>query len=280
MATPHVPLCQCFKSVYPIWAVTIDSCRTIPLSARSLIIKCCQAQGWPNPTLESSTLGDLMLRHPPVLLSMQHGIVVRPLLSLAGLFSWNLTDPLSSAILLDIMRALPLASDEIQLAKVASWNKEMVLVFKKGGPSLIRWHLFFDPDPSSAFVPIHDELPANPRHMADIRSRLYYFRRKYEKRRHTLYPRATHKNMSYDTRRDYEYRTKQTLEDVPIFGQDDWQRHYANTGELLQGVCEMRQKWYPSALKVPTLTLFALKDPLSNPIPHKRLSTILSLPPL
>lgn len=190
-----------------------------------------------------------MLSHPSVLIRMSNGFRSAPLLDLAGIFSWDISDPLSSAILLDIMRALPLSFDEVQKAKVSSWNKELVLVFTKARPSQIRWELFFDDKLSSLSTPIHDDLTGNPQHMANIRSHLYFFRRKYIKRRHTLYPRATHKNMSYGTRRDYEFREQVSLEDVPIFGQDDWQRYYARTGIMLDGGCEMRQKWYPSGAK-------------------------------
>jgi hypothetical protein len=248
MADLHSPLYTFYQSVYPGLGHTIQSCTPLPLSARSLIIKACQAQSWPDID-EQSTLRDLMLKHPPVILRRHFGLHTMPLINLAGFLQWDIADPLLSAILLDVMRALPLSSEETKLAREASWNKEMVLVFGKSQPTQIRWELFFDSDPNTLLDQIHPLLPGNARHMSKIRSTLHYFRRKYQKRRHTLYARATHKNMSFGTRRDYEYREHTTLEGVGIFGQDDWQRYYARTGVKLEGGCEMRQKWYPSGAK-------------------------------
>jgi hypothetical protein len=55
--------------------------------------------------------------------------------------------------------------------------------------------------------------------------------------------------MSRSTRREFETATRSDISDVAIFGQDDWARHYHDTGEQLQGVCEIRQKWYASGAK-------------------------------
>jgi len=55
--------------------------------------------------------------------------------------------------------------------------------------------------------------------------------------------------MSFATRREYERATKISLDGAPIWGQDDWIRHYHETGEKIEGSIEMRQKWYPSNAK-------------------------------
>jgi hypothetical protein len=97
-----------------------------------------------------------------------------------------------------------------------------------------------------------------------------------------LYPRMSHKNMSRDTRREFESTFGISLEDVPIWSQIDWSKTYHFTGHKIGGVSEMRQKWYPSGAKPRTYycqggthyqSSCHLQDPFtvlvnSNPITH------------
>jgi hypothetical protein len=158
-----------------------------------------------------------------------------------------LTDPLESSIILDIMRALPVQEYEIQEAKDASWWKEIILAEGIRRPSSIRWKKFFDD--SDDQIPIADDLPPHPNMLRYIRRVFTHFRNSYFSGTREMWPRSTHKNMSRDTRRDYETQASEDISDVAIFGQDDWQRYYESTGIQLGGACEIRQTWTPAQVK-------------------------------
>jgi hypothetical protein len=230
--------------VYPMYKVLIRASRSLPLSARSLIIKCCQAQRWPSDD-PATVLHKLLSRHPKVLLSFKGGNRIIDLIDYGSTFDLQL-DNLSSPILLDIMRALPLDDSERHQATWDSWAKEIALSEGMHRTSRVNWRVFFDMSLSDSSL-VSSDLPINPNNMRKIRLQLQVFRRKLINR--TLYARATHKNMSRSTRREFERETGIDLTDVPIFGQDDWQRHYHDTGQMLEGCCEIRQKWYPSGAK-------------------------------
>jgi hypothetical protein len=188
----------------------------------------------------------MLLGHPDVFLrSEDKHLDAVSLISLGSIFNLQF-DMLNSAILLDIMRAMPLPGDQIKEARWDSWYKEIHLSEGMHRPSMVNWSVFFDPNqpPDSQ---ISTMLPINPKNIEQIRIQLCHFRRKYTES--TLYARATHKNMSWSTRREFERDSGLTLEEVPIYGQDDWQRYYHSSGVKLEGVCEMRQKWYASGAK-------------------------------
>jgi hypothetical protein len=240
-----MPIQSFMSSVYPKLAHFMEACRFLPLSGRSLVIKACQAQQW--PTNEDDTLYKLFTAHPDFVYCLGDQLKSIRFYDLPDLLPDDITfsHPIESAILLDIMRALPLPIYEIDQAKIASWNKEIGLAEGCCRPKNIRWSMFFDQsDPST---PISDDLPANPNMLKSIRRILWSFRESCEGR--TLWPRATHKNMSRSTRREYEDYFNDDLSDVPIFGQDDWERTYEATGVKVGGASEMRQKWYPAQAK-------------------------------
>jgi hypothetical protein len=175
-----------------------------------------------------------------------------------------LTDPLESSIILDIMRALPVQDYELEEARNASWWKEIILAEGVRRPSSIKWKKFFDE--SDIREPIADDLPAHPNMLRYIRRTLTQFRNSFLDTTREMWPRSTHKNMSRDTRREYEKSANEDISQVAIFGQDDWQRYYERTGIKLGGACEMRQKWYPAGIK--PRTYFAMGGETYGPCRH------------
>lgn len=160
-------------------------------------------------------------------------------------FRQYLQSPVSAAILLDIARSLPVEPIDMANARLNSWNKEISLCEGKSRQPSVKWEVLFNPGLSD-----HPMIPGilpNRKMALAIYSSLRLWRSKMTNR--LLYPSITHKNMSRSTRRDYEDVTGLSLEGIPIFGQDNWERHYYLTGHMIQGVCEMRQKWYPSGIK-------------------------------
>nr|WOK58270.1 MAG: hypothetical protein [Armillaria mellea ambi-like virus 5] len=240
----RIGLTESFSLVYPKYRTVIRSLSKLPLSARSLLIKACQSQSWPNPG-SFSTLRRMIEEHPPVFVRDPLPDII-PFSNFVPVFNLRLDDPLESAIILDISRGLPLPTlDDVLEAQRASWSKEVRLVHGVKRESRVNWSVFFREGCQE--LPIADGVPPNPAMARRIHHQLKQFRSKIRGRR--FYPRATHKNMSRATRREFEAATGITLEGVPIFGQDNWAEYYHRTGNKLRGASEMRQKWYHSGAK-------------------------------
>jgi hypothetical protein len=236
------PIFQCplNSTVYPYFKGHSRAVETLPLSARSLLINLCQAQAYPS---QDSVLRRRMIEHPAIVLP--NGDVVR-LEEYFTRFHNDLHSPVKSAIILDLCRSLPLPPSEIELARAKGWTKEILpCSTETKKTSFYNWMTIFDTQ--QAHIPLSPYHPPNEGMAAYIHFQLHRLRTKY--RNKTLLPRATHKQMSYDTRRSYESESGDTLDYTTIFGQDDWCRYYHETGIQLEGVCEMRQKWYPSGAK-------------------------------
>ncbi|QMP84024.1 hypothetical protein [Rhizoctonia solani ambivirus 1] len=217
--------------------------RYMPLKARSVLIKLCQAQVVP-PAEESNTLYNLLRATAPYYSPTNRDI--RPVHYLAIEFHQLFEGPLWSAITLDILRSCPLEAVEVDKAIFAGWNKEIACCETVSAPPKVNWHVFFHPElwQEMSVIP---GVPPNSRMNKFLLDGIDRILSRVSKKIH--YPRMTHKNMSRDTRREYEQATGLSLEDVPIFGQDDWWKFYDRTGIKLGGACEMRLKWYPSGAK-------------------------------
>jgi len=233
------------STCYPNYRDASAVIKQLTLSHRSLLIKSCQAQM--NPTDPSSTLFKLQNIDVTYILPRTQGRTVRThkLYDVLPLLGISLTDPCEAAIVLDILRGAPVTPFDYNSFRFIGWTKEIDLSHALNS-SHIDFDYFFNLDPTKG---PHPFLPENPFARTKIYKTLWNFRAQYAQRRPLLYSRYTHKNMSFQTRREYERSTKISLEGAPIFGQDDWIRHYHETGECLEGSIEMRQKWYPSNAK-------------------------------
>jgi hypothetical protein len=105
-----------------------------------------------------------------------------------------------SALILDLCRGLPLAMEDVILAKVAGWGKEISVCEAEAPCCLINWKVFMDPQAFSE--PIHPCLPPNRMIALSLYGSLSRWRREMAERIH--YPRMTFKNMSRATIRSYE----------------------------------------------------------------------------
>jgi len=231
------------STCYPEFKQLCHAVELLPLSARSLLIKLCQAQSYSYPD-DDSPLSNLISQHPPVLVKQSGTIKEVSLHSVFHIAEVNPVDPLDSAIILDILRSSDLDDIVVEDARAKGWVTEMKLAVTKVIPECNFFPFLF---PQSFHDPIHESLPIRPDLCARIHRRFENFRKSIEGS--WFYPRATHKNMSRDTRRDFEHHFESNLEDFPIFGQDDWQRVYHETGYKVGGSCELRQKWYTHGIK-------------------------------
>jgi len=168
-----------------------------------------------------------------------------PLYQLFADYELNFSDPYVCACVLDIARGAPSSVNLDKDLMEQCWHKEISLAFTPKSPE-VNFRPFFFRD-SVSFI--HPLIPINPPRLEEIRSAFERFRERI--RGSTMYSRYTHKNMSWDTRRQAEIQLETSLpqKELPIFGQDDWIQCYHEHGIQIPGVVEMRQKWYPSTVK-------------------------------
>jgi len=236
-----------FYQVYPLFSVLTDAMFFLPWSARSLLVKVCQAQCLPT----TGNLYILIRDHldvpvaPPGAGRNKDQVTLIPLLELFMQFELDFTDPYVCACVLDIARGAPSDGNLDKDLMIKCWNKEISLAFTPKSPE-VNFRPFFFRDSTRH---IHPLVPINPPRLEEIRVAFEIFRERI--RGSTMYSRYTHKNMSWDTRRQAELMLETDLPqaDLPIFGQDDWIQVYHDHGLQIPGVVEMRQKWYPSTVK-------------------------------
>jgi hypothetical protein len=154
-------------------------------------------------------------------------------------------DKVRSAIILDIIRSAPVLPKDREDFIMKGWTTEIKLIDTLKYPTC-NFYSFFHAHSSQ---PIHPLLPYNPKSASLINKIFVKFRDSLIAYPRIHFPRYTHKNMSRSTRRDFEETFKTSIDDIPIFGQDDWIRVYHEYGIFLEGDVESRQKWYPSGAK-------------------------------
>lgn len=219
----------------PQFRLLTTAIEEIPLKARSLLIKQCQAQydvPEVNP-VPTPTIIYLLESHPPVVFNYRSALTIVKLRDFFRHFGTSVEDPVQSALILDFLRGLPVSTLDRNSFRRDGWVKEIKLGWDRKTPQVNFRPFFFQ-----SSDPIHPLLPHNITNLFRIRNKLRGFRDRLVRDSPRWFPRATHKNMSRSTRRSYEENFPGSMLDnsaIPIFGQDDWQRVYHETGDTAVG---------------------------------------------
>jgi len=161
------------------------------------------------------------------------------------------TRPLLSASIISVALSVIPPEDEIESLKLLSASKEISVMEKIPEPNGINWSMFFDPDPG--LDQILPEAAPNPWMIGQIRRGVQAFRDRIEG---TLFwPYSTSKGISKDTAHrflsDTLFKDKPwvdvTKESSPVSSRDIV-ASYLHYGSWTPGLCEMRQRWYPTQL--------------------------------
>jgi hypothetical protein len=153
--------------------------------------------------------------------------------------------PLSSSVILDIMRSVPLENDEIDRARLDGWGKEIAVLETSPKQQQFNFLAVFDPQHfHESLVP--NLIPPKPYLNRYLHKLFSDWLDKEENIIH--YPRSTFKMMSRSTVREYEQYTgvEWLGTNRSIWSQRDYEKFYLETGVELGGACEMRQRWYRS----------------------------------
>jgi hypothetical protein len=245
MASSKVPLSpKLYSTVYPFLSHITRDVQRLSYDQRSWLIKCCQAQKLPHNLLETDTLHNLGIG----LLPFTRMYTEYPMFEFLN--HHPLTDMPPSIFFpafMDCLRGIPFSDpNETLMAREKSISNEISLSeWDQQTDPLINFSIFFSENPpTNVLHPSLPPIPVQTLHMINTRLRSY----RHKIQNSFLFPKYSHKNMSRSTRRDAESHDI-NLDDVPIYGQDNWIRLYHEEGIKLGGVCEIRQKIYPANLK-------------------------------
>jgi len=162
------------------------------------------------------------------------------------------TNPLiSSTIISECLAKVP-TEDEIENSFIASASKEVQVMESTARPSSINWRAFFQVSHGDSYILPHQKTDSTP-FAARVNAAFRRFRDRIAYTR--VWPHGTTRGVSRTAQR--------SLERLRVENSTSWMqasdfreeisslsivKHYLHTGFWSQGVCELKQKWYPSGL--------------------------------
>jgi hypothetical protein len=200
------------STCYPQYRIAAEVMEQLSLKQRSNLIKACQGQFTPSVPSPLRTLLSEEVTFLNPNRSSGPEFVTTPLYNIFDHFMLYPDEPCQSAILLDLLRGCPADKRDFAMFKDDGWTKEIILS-QTPNDEHFNFDYFFD---LSVPGPFHPLVPDNFQSRVKIVKRFHQFKRNFEQYNPILYPRYTHKNMSFSTRREYERSTNIDLENVPI----------------------------------------------------------------
>jgi len=160
-----------------------------------------------------------------------------------------ITSPILSSIILDMCRSAPLPQSEVDESKLKSWGKEISICESEEG--LLHFDYSCWLDPRCFGRPLIAGTPPNPVMAEEIHNALVRWRMWCSQQ--IFYPRMSRKLVSRDTIRNWEavFGREWVLserEGGVEMTQETLERVYHETGIMLEGVSEIRQKWYKAQM--------------------------------
>lgn len=154
---------------------------------------------------------------------------------------------LFAGFLLDLFRNYQFPSNIEDQMRRDGWLKEIKCCETENPGPRLNFDCWMDPQ--HFHEPLHPDIPVNPMAHRIIYSILKRWKK--EVLREVHYPRMNDKNMSWSTKRDFEYRFGEEWDygQRGMFSQRVYQQIKDRTGISLGGACELRQVWTPAAVK-------------------------------
>jgi len=208
------------------WPITVQQFTDLTFKERKAVAKLCRAQYYPDipSSLHTVVSQDLKPKQIENVCSLT-------------------TNPFHAGLLLTMLRQAPYSERDREDILKDMVYKELNVLEATPRPSMLNFDCFFS---RSSYRPIHHNIPFNPSMSDAVTSAIDRWISSLSR---VLIPKLSSKSCSRDT-----------LRYVEEFTQDGW---YAENGGVTQvdlevlyhkygfmagGVCEMRQKWYPSIL--------------------------------
>jgi hypothetical protein len=210
-----------------------DTLPLLSLDERKVVITACRAQCNPlyTPQLQARYSKQLRQEYMVQLFSTIDDLIASP--SLSGL-------------VIQLVKAAPLDRTEMQRAMDSAVAKELKVLETDRLPSTLDYGVWFE---RHFMDRLHPSLPPNPVMSKLVADAIENWIQSLE-RQTLIYPSISHKRTSADTHEEasllFDPTYIEQLEDGLNQQHLEVWRH--ETGIEIQGVCEMRQKWYISGL--------------------------------
>jgi len=173
---------------------------------------------------------------------------VAPLLQLPGIDHFSLSiivpDPILAGLLINLTLFAPLDQAEITRARRDSVYKELTVMESSPRGSAINYDPFFIRE--SAEEPIHVDAPSNHEMNDKIRQAFHTWKTSCEGR--IFWPHLTKKAVAKSTADTLLANGFELSDGEDFVTSADLERNYVETGEWIEGPCQMKQKWYPAHL--------------------------------
>lgn len=217
-------LCTC-RILEPYQDVLL-SLPTLDMDQRAAVARLCRAQCYPP---RSSRLARMSKSLP-----IQYQMRILPLCQ----------TPLLAGLLLSLVLMAPMSDLEVSRIYSESLVKEMVVMESVKRVCTLDFRVFFGFENHR----LHDSFASNPTMARNIRRSIDDWIRSLESR--VLYPKISSKTISKVTSSNLfgAFPDYQPLDEIGVTAMD-LERVYHDHGYLVDGPCEMRQKWYSSNLK-------------------------------
>jgi len=212
----------------PYWGVLLEELPSMSLAQKKAIATICRAQvEYPE---EGTTLHNKLIK---VFSNKQIDNI-----------SELCDSPLHAGLLMLFVRLVPVSDEEIKNSYTASVSKERLVMESLPRPNEMDFSLFFH---GADLRPLHPDIELDSHMAYVVRHAIENWRKAQTKR--VFYPKMSYKTTSIDTRREAE-KELSIFEDYDRnLTQVDLERIYHTEGIHIGGICEMRQKWYPSGLE-------------------------------
>lgn len=218
---------------------------TLSVEERKNVVTLCRAQHVPEYR-EATLLASQTFDSPTgVQLPLYGNNKLKDFASVAKPY---IESPVWSGLILDMARSREIPNAEIQRIKDKLWMKEISTMDGSKRASTLNYNaIFYQEHSEESLLP---NSQPNPQMNDYIRQVLTEWRDYMSTTIH--YPRATSKRSSRDSERlmdqEVDWRRTYFPQEDMVFCQRVMERHYAETGIEIGGMCEMRQKWYRSGV--------------------------------
>lgn len=215
------------KSDFAIWDNILSRLESMSMSDRKKLTLVCRALTVP---LKGTALYAMTLNSTNFCYHEIESIII---------------DPLRSSLLQMMIRAAPLSQEDIKLCYEESLAKEIDAANRERCKTELDFSCFF----GSPDIPLHRDIPSNPRMAIHVQRCIDSWISKITKESYVLYPKLSSKSMSRDTLELYNCELE-NLGKPPVssVSKRDLEELYMDWNIKIGGVNELKQVWYTSQL--------------------------------
>lgn len=150
-----------------------------------------------------------------------------------------LSSPMLSGYFLSALMSAPYTPEEVHVIKHTLLWKEVTVMESMSRTPTVNWHNLY-----TYGDPIHTDFRPSPKLNRLVQRALYRWSLKCEKK--ILYPYCSNNKGTSSSTRDSFERTFGVIEEDCEVTSGMLEHYYSRTGIKVEGICELKQRWYPT----------------------------------